>query len=251
MTDAAKRILALHAHPDDIEIQCAGTLALLKQRGHHLTVITMSPGDCGSAEMGPLAIAETRRAEAKAAADLLGADYECLEFRDLAICFDNPSRQRVAEALRRTRPDIVITAPPVDYMADHEITSRLVRDACFNAAVPNYDTRQPNPAPCCEQIPHLYYVDPVDGTDWYGNIVESAFIIDTSEFFALKRDMLACHVSQREWLRRQHGMDEYLDSMERWSENRGEKIGAAHGEGFRQHLGHPHPQDNLLLALLD
>jgi LmbE family N-acetylglucosaminyl deacetylase len=250
MTGSQKRILALHAHPDDVEIQCAGTLALLKQRGHHIDYMTMTPGDCGSAELGPLAIAATRRVEARAAADLLGVDYECLEFRDLAICFDNPSRQRVTEALRRVQPDIVLTAPPVDYMPDHEITSRLVRDACFNAAVPNYDTRQPIPAACLEKIPHLYYVDPVEGTDWYGNAVEPSFIVDTSSVFDLKRDMLACHASQREWLRRQHGMDEYLDSMERWSRQRGSQISAEHGEGYRQHLGHPHPQDNLLLSLL-
>lgn len=251
MADSQKRILAIHAHPDDVEIQCAGTLALLRQRGHHINYMTMTPGDCGSAELGPLAIAETRRAEARAAADLLGVDYECLEFRDLAICFDNPSRQRVTEALRRVRPDIVLTAPPVDYMPDHEITSRLVRDACFNAAVPNYDTRQANPIACLEKIPHLYYVDPVEGTDWYGNAVEPSFIVDTSSVFDLKRDMLACHASQRDWLRRQHGMDEYLDSMERWSRQRGSQIAAEHGEGYRQHLGHPHPQDNLLLSLLD
>ena len=250
MTDSAKRILAIHAHPDDVEIQCAGTLALLKQRGHHLNYITMTPGDCGSAEVGPLEIAATRRAEAQAAADLLNIEYECLEFRDLSICFDNPSRQRVTEALRRIRPDAVLTAPPVDYMPDHEITSRLVRDACFNAAVPNYDTRQPNPAACLEKIPHLDDVDPVEGKDWYGNTVEPSFIVDTSTVFEIKRDMLACHASQREWLRRQHGMDEYLDSMERWSRQRGQQIGTEHGEGYRQHLGHPHPQDNLLMSLL-
>jgi len=251
MTDGSRRILAIHAHPDDVEIQCAGTLALLRQRGHHITVITMTPGDCGSAELGPLAIAETRRSEARAAADLLGADYECLEFRDLSLCFDNPSRRRVTETLRRVRPDIVLTAPPVDYMPDHEITSRLVRDACFNAAVPNYDTRQNQPSPCRTKIPHLYYVDPVEGTDWYGNAVEPDFTVDTSSVFDLKRELLACHASQREWLRRQHGMDEYLDSLERWSRQRGSQAGVQHGEGFRQHVGHPHPQDNLLQTLLD
>ena len=76
------RVLAIHAHPDDIEFQCAGTLALLKQRGCHITTATMTPGDCGSAELGPDEISAVRRAEAKAAADLLGADYLCLEFRD-------------------------------------------------------------------------------------------------------------------------------------------------------------------------
>ncbi len=80
MTDTPEmpRILAIHAHPDDVEIQCAGTLALLKERGCHITIATMTAGDCGSAEMGPEEIARVRRNEAQAATDVLGADYMCL-----------------------------------------------------------------------------------------------------------------------------------------------------------------------------
>src|SRR6478735_12095214 len=103
------RVLAIHAHPDDLEFQCAGTLALLRQAGCHVTIATMTPGDCGSAEHDAEAIAAIRRAEAQASADLIGADYICLEFRDLAIFEDDESRRRVVEALRRARPDLVIT----------------------------------------------------------------------------------------------------------------------------------------------
>lgn len=244
------RILAIHAHPDDVEFQCAGTLALLKEKGAQITIVTMTPGDCGSAEMNSDEISATRRAEARAAADLLGADYHCLEFRDLSIVHDNPSRQRVTELLRRVRPDIVLTAPPVDYMSDHEVTSRLVRDACFNASVPNYRTNQWDPAPPAGKIPHLYYVDAIEGMDWFGNPILPQFIVDTTATFDLKLNMLACHASQRNWLRKQHGIDEYLDGCRRWSEKRGAEIGAQHGEAFRQHMGHPHPHDNLLLELL-
>src|SRR4051794_32117059 len=140
------RVLALHAHPDDIEFQCAGTLALLKEAGCQLTLATMTPGDCGSAEHDAEAIAAIRRAEAKASADLVGAAYACLEFRDLAIFNDDESRRRVVEVLRRLRPDLILTAPPVDYLCDHEATSALVRDACFIAPIPNYTTRQWEPA---------------------------------------------------------------------------------------------------------
>lgn len=250
MATPPPRILAIHAHPDDIEFQCAGTLALLKQRGCHITYVTMTPGDCGSAEVSSNEIAATRRAEARTAAAMLEADCECLEFRDLSICFDNPSRWRVCEALRRIRPDIVLTAPPVDYMPDHEITSRLVRDACFNAPIPNYDTHSARPAAALERIPHLYYVDPIEGTDWFGNAVEPEFIVDISQTFELKQQMLACHASQRDWLMRQHGIDEYLISCERWSRQRGSEIGVTYGEAFRQHKGHPYPHDNRLLAEL-
>ncbi len=244
------RILAIHAHPDDIEFQCAGTLALLKQLGASLTVATMTPGDCGSAEMGPDEIAVVRRGEAKQAADLLEADYHCLEFRDLSIVIDNESRGKVTEMMRRARPDIVFTAPPVDYMSDHEMTSRLVRDACFNAPIPNYSTRQWEPAPATDHIPHLYYVDPIEGVDYFGQPVEPEFVIDISETFELKLQMLACHASQRAWLLKQHGIDEYLISCERWSGERGKIVGAKYGEAFRQHKGHPYPSDNLLASVL-
>ena len=245
------RVLAIHAHPDDIEFQCAGTLALLKQRGCHITTATMTPGDCGSAELGHEEISAVRRSEAQAAADLLGADYLCLEFRDLSITHDNDARRRVTEVIRRTRPDIVLTAPPVDYMSDHEVTSRLVRDACFNASVPNYKTQQWEPAPPTDHIPHLYFVDALEGLDWFGRPIDPEFILDISATFDLKLKMLACHASQREWLRKQHGVDEYLESCRRWSAARGTSIGTAFGEAFTQSKGHPFPNNDLLREVLN
>lgn len=246
----ALRILAVHAHPDDIEFQCAGTLALLARAGHAITIATMTPGDCGSRELGPNEIAAVRRAEAQRAAEIIGAGYVCLEFRDLSIVIDNDSKRRVTEAVRHARPDIIFTAPPIDYMDDHEATSRLVRDAAFNASCPNYSTRQWDPAPATEKIPHLYYVDPVEGRDLWGEPVVPQFYVDSSSVFETKQKMLACHDSQRSWLRTQHGVDEYLESQRRWSAARGAEIGVKHAEAFRQHLGHPYPHDNLLAQLL-
>src|SRR5688572_26458446 len=114
------RILAIHAHPDDIEFQCAGTLALLAKAGHSIACVTMTAGDCGSRTHSPEEISAIRRREGAAAAALLGATYECLEFRDLSIVVDNDAKRRVTACLRRHRPDVVFTAPPVDYMDDHE-----------------------------------------------------------------------------------------------------------------------------------
>lgn len=247
---SAPRILAIHAHPDDIEFQCAGTLLLLKQRGCEIAMVTMTPGDCGSAELGSEEISAVRRGEAKKAADIIGAEFHCLEFRDLSITHDNDSRRRVTEIIRRTRPDIVLTAPPIDYMSDHEVTSLLVRDACFNASCPNYVTQQWDPAPPHKGVPHLYYVDAIEGVDWYGNRQRHDFIVDISATFETKLAMLACHDSQRAWLRKQHGLDEYLDGCRRWSAARGKEIGKAYGEAFVQHRGHPYPHDNRLVELL-
>jgi N-acetylglucosamine malate deacetylase 1 len=154
------------------------------------------------------------------------------------------------EALRRVDPAIILTAPPADYIADHEMTSLLVRDACFGATCANYTTRQWSPAAPLSKIPHLYFVDPLEGRDREGRAVLPDFHVDVSRVFEKKRQMLACHASQRNWLLRQHGIDEYLEVMARWGAGRGGEIGVAQAEGFRQYRGHPYPQDNLLLQLL-
>ncbi len=249
---ATVRVLALHAHPDDLEFQCAGTLALLREAGCHVTVATMTPGDCGSAEHGSEEIAAIRRAEAKAAADLIGADCLCLEFRDLAIFNDDESRRRVTEVLRRVRPDVVLTAPPVDYLCDHEMTSLLVRDACFCAPIPNYATRQWEPAAPLEKIPHLYFVDPIGGIDRDGRPQPPGFHVDVTRVFEIKRQMLACHASQRNWLLKQHGIDEYLDSQSEVDPPRAAARDRRRRslQAFRQYLGHPYPQENLLWKLV-
>ena len=250
-SDERPRVLAIHAHPDDLEFQCAGTLALLAEAGCSITMATMTPGDCGSATLDAEAIAANRRAEAMASASLIGAGFVCLEFRDLAIFDDDESRRRVVEAIRLAKPDLVLTAPPVDYLCDHEATSKLVRDACFAATLPNYKTRRWEPAPTLARLPHLYYVDAIGGADRGGRPIPAGFHVDVSRVFDLKRRMLACHASQRDWLRRQHGVDEYLDAQERWSRHRGAEAGVEHAEAFRQYLGHPYPAGNRVLELLN
>ena len=195
-------ILAIHAHPDDAEILAGGTMALLADLGHQITIATFTPGDCGSKQLGPEEIAAVRRREAANAAALIGARYLCLEMRDLAIFNDDASRRRVTETLRQTRPDLVLTASPSDYHCDHEAASALVRDACFAAPAPNYAHADEAPAPPLDHIPHLYFMDPVEGRERDGRSVEPDFVVDIAATFARKRAMLAEHASQRIWLQR-------------------------------------------------
>ena len=245
---ATYRILAIHAHPDDIEILAAGTLSHLIDGGHAVTIVTMTPGDCGTAEYPPEEIASMRRAEAAKAAAMIGAEYLCAEFRDLAIFNDDSSRRRITEILRQAQPDIVMAPSPVDYHCDHEATSSLVRDSCFAAPAPNY---QSGTAPPLRKIPHLYFLDPDEGRDREGNVVRPHFVVDVGKYMQRKTEMLACHDSQRKWLQKHHNMDNYLETMRTWTHDRGKLAGFEYGEGFRLYACHPYPTTPLLEDLLE
>ena len=252
------RIVCIHAHPDDAEILAGGTLAILSELGHSVTIVSMTPGDCGSAEHSAEEISGIRRREACDSALLIGAEYRCAEFRDLAIFNTDEARRRVTELLRQVRPDLVLTAAPVDYHCDHEATSVLVRDACFAASAPNYFTQEQTgkiqagaeSARALDAIPHLYFVDAVTGADRFGITMEPDFVVDVKTAMETKKSMLACHASQRAWLRRQHGIDDYIETMEKWTRERGGIVGIEFGEGFRRYAGHPYPQTPLLEELL-
>lgn len=244
------RIVSIHAHPDDAEILAGGTLLRLAEAGHEITIVTMTPGDCGSAEFSAEEIAHMRRHEAETAAALIGAGYLCAEFRDLAIFNDDSSRRRVCEIVRKTRPEVVLTSSPIDYHCDHEATSALVRDACFGASAPNYATGVADPAHPLPAIPHLYFMDSVEGLDRDGRPQQPDFFVDVTPVFERKKAMLAQHVSQRNWLKKQHGIEDYLEQMERWTRSRGTEAGVRYAEGFRRYPGHPYPQSPLLEELL-
>lgn len=244
------KILALAAHPDDIEFGCAGTLELLRQRGHALAMATVNNGSCGSAVLPPAEIVRIRAGEARAAAALIGATYECLGIPDLETVFDNPTRRQVAELLRRQQPDIIFTHYPGDYMSDHELAGQLARDATFTATLRNYSTGASSPAPILKRLPYLYYFSTVESLDHFGQDVPLDLIVDISPVLDKKVAMLCCHASQREWLRHEHGIDEYVDFLKQQAERLGARRGCAFGEGFRQHRGHAYPKDDILKTLL-
>ena len=240
------RVLAIHAHPDDVETLCAGTLALLAGQGHSITIATVTAGDCGALDTGNAETAQIRKAEAAAAAKLIGADYMCLDVPDLSVFVDDPTRRKVTEAIRAARPELVITASPVDYHPDHEATSALVRDACFAAPVPNYKT---GAAKLLPDIPHLYFCDPIAGRDRENNRVMAEFAVDVAPFFETKKAMLRVHKSQAAWEKKQHGLDDYVEAMAEWTKRRGRHFGVGFAEGFRQYRTHPYPAAPLLQEL--
>ena len=242
--------LAILAHPDDAEFLCAGTMIRLrKERGWEIHIASMTPGDCGSAEHPPEEIARIRRAEGKAAAEAIGGVYHCVEERDLRVFYAEPALEKVVRLLNEVRPRVVFTHSPDDYHLDHEQTSKLVRAATFAAPIPNFLHGRHVHSPL-EHIPHLYYCDPLEGKDAFGNPIPPGFRIDIAAAIEDKARMLGCHESQRAWLRKHHGIDNLVDSMKEWGQTQGKAAGVRYAEGFRQHLGHSYPQDNVLAELL-
>jgi len=242
------RILAIGAHPDDVEFRCAGTLALLHDKGYEINILTVANGDCGSTEHSLLEIAQIRKGEAAESAALLGGKYYCLDEGDVAFEFDLRTRRKVTNVIREVDPFIVFTHPHEDYMADHEITSRLVRDACFAAPIPNFGSA--GNLRHTADIPYLYYWDAMEGIDYLGRPTPVHFYVDIAGPLDTKKQMLTCHRSQREWLMRQHGLDEYINSMVEWGEARGKQAGFPIAEAFCQHRGHAYPHDNIVAKIL-
>lgn len=219
----------------------------LRELGWEPHIATMTPGDCGSQQLPAAEISRVRIEEARSAAAKIGGIYHCLDFRDLQLCYDVAHIRRTVELVREVDPEIVITHWPQDYMLDHEVTSLLARSATFGASVPNFES---GTAAVTRHIPHLYYASPIEGKNNFGEPVSFSLFIDISDAIDRKAEMLASHSSQREWLRAQHGVDEYIEAMRRWSAELGTRLGAKFAEGFRQHLGHAYPQDDLLRQLL-
>jgi len=242
-----KTVLSLGAHPDDAEFLCAGTLALLHEKGWEIHIATMAPGDCGTVQYSREEISRIRKGEAAKSAAMLDGIYHCLESGDIFILYDRPSLLKAIELVRKVKPTIVITTSPSDYMVDHEMASKLAQTACFACGVVNVETPGAEPF---EPIPYLYYMDAVEHKDKFGNEIEAGMMVDIASVMDIKEKMLCCHESQRHWLMTHHGMDEYVNMMKVADEKMGKQIGSAFAEGFRQHLGHAYPQDNILKAEL-
>jgi LmbE family N-acetylglucosaminyl deacetylase len=250
MKDENRRVLAVGAHPDDVEFMCAGTLKLLKDKGYAIYIGVIANGDCGTAFETQESITMIRREEAVNAARLLDAELIPLGELDLRIDFDDRTRMKVTELVRQVDPAVVFTHAHEDYMADHEIASRLVRAACFYASVPNYYTRALAPKARTSRIPALYYWSPIEGKNIYGDFVDQRVYVDVSGVIDFKAGMLACHRSQRDWLMKQHGMDKYIETMKETARRYGKKIGFDYAEGYNQHLGNAYPQENVLKEAL-
>lgn len=241
-----KIALGIFAHPDDAEFLCTGTLSLLKKAGWSIHIASLAKGDKGSNKLSRLEISKTRKSEGEKSAALLGGTFHCLELDDIYILYDRESINITTSLLRQIKPGIVFTASPKDYMIDHENTSLIVQTACFSTGIRNLEIEEEP----YEPIPYLYYCDPMEGKDVFGKLVKPSIHVDISSEMGIKEKMLTCHASQRNWLLEHHKIDEYTNFMKRMAEIRGREVSTLYAEGFRQHLGHVYPQENVILKEL-
>lgn len=219
------RILAIGAHPDDVEIACSGTLAKCVKRGDTVIVCHASSGNLGHVVIPPEELKGIRANEAKRAGAMAGIEVIYGGFDDLEIYDGNKqARDKMVDVIRYAQPDVIITHHPDDYMPDHTAVSRLVFDASFTATLPNYPTGVDKVA----KLVPIYYMDTLAGVGF--NPTE---YVDISEEIELKLQMLECHESQLVWMREHDGID-FADMVKNCSRYRGYQCGVEYAEAFCQ-----------------
>ena len=226
------RILAIGAHPDDVEIFCSGTLIKCVERGDTVIICHASSGSLGHMIIPPKEISVIRANEAKRSGSLENMEVIWGGFDDLEL-FDNnkEARDKMVDVIRYANPDLIITQSPSDYMPDHTSLSKLVFDASFTATLPNYKcsvhkfTKDDTPA----KLVPIYYMD----TDAGLGFKSADIYVDITSVMDRKLKMLECHESQVGWLREHDNID-LAEMTKNYSRYRGYQCGVEYAEAFSQ-----------------
>jgi N-acetylglucosamine malate deacetylase 1 len=240
-------VLAIAAHPDDIEFVMAGTMLLLAKQGWDLHYLNVADGSKGSAVTGCEETARVRLIEAQQAANMLGAKFYPPIGRDMELAFDQPTLRRVAAVVRQAQPQIVLTHAPSDYMEDHENTCRLAVTAAFCYGMPNFET---DPPTATYRGPvTIYHAQPHGNRTPMCEVVKPHFAVDIANVLEKKEASLACHASQKDWLDASQGMGSYIQTMRDLCSEVGRmsgKFAIAEGWRRRQHWGYCNLTDDPL-----
>lgn len=232
----AKSVIAIVAHPDDIEFLFAGTMLQLAAVGYELHYMALASGNCGSLQEGADETRRVRRREAEQAAGILGAVYHPPLCDDLEIVYSVEMLRCLAAVVRSAGPEIVLTHSPDDYMVDHMETARLAVTAAFTHSMPNFVTEPPGKALCGHGLA-VYHAMPHGLRDGLRRKVRPEAYVDTSAVMETKRAALAAHKSQQDWLGESQGMGSYLAAMDEMSLELGRMSGCfEHAEGWRRRL---------------
>lgn len=228
-----KTILSLHAHPDDAEAWCAGTLKLLKDKDYNIVIGSLTPGGMGGVNTTEEETSKVRKEEAKLAAKILDAEYYCLDGRDGFLYDTFELRIECIKLMRKVKAGIVLTHLPMDYHGDHRATCQIVEMAAMLSSLPNICLEDP-----LEVTPLLYHTAPLRLSDPLGSkIVDPHFYIDVSSAMDTKMEMLKFHRSQMDLMKLMHKMDDFFGVIKDANAHYGEIAGVDYAEVFWQHLG--------------
>lgn len=222
-------ILAIGAHPDDIEILCGGTLALLSKRNNDVFICHVCDGSKGSNIYSSEELIKIRRNEAMESAKLIGAISICAGVADCELVVDLESRIKIIDVIRQANPDLIITHSPNDYHSDHINTSRLVFEAIYCANLKLLKTSYPP----SDKLPYLYYMDTLAGI----NFVPQEYV-DITHTIEIKVEMMMKMKSQLGWLKDMHNCDaeDFINSVAKF---RGFQAGVLYAEAFTQQQMYP------------
>jgi len=221
-------ILAVGAHPDDIEVHCAGTLALYAQRGDKVTMAIATNGEVGHPNLPNEEVAKIRYEEQKQSAVVIGAEVIWMGFKDQDLFDGHETRLAFINMVRKVKPDLIITHWEQDYSSDHNTTGRIIQDINTMVTVPNIKTEYPP----CENAPATIFMDTASGV---GFLPEE--YVDITSTFSIKQEMFSKHKSQGLWLEDQYGMGATKNkdslSTEVQDRFRGKQAGVKYAEAYR------------------
>ncbi len=215
-------ILAVGAHPDDLEILCGGTLARYAKEGHRVVMAHVNNGNKGHHHIPPDELAETRDKEAIESSSIIGAEHINIDIDDLDAYVEREQILKCVDVIRGTEPDVIITHSPDDYMPDHSVSARIVFDASFVATLPHVKTEYEH----FDRVTPVYYMDTLAGVNF-----KPSEYVDITETFETKQKMLSCHKSQLDWLK-EHDRVDILKFIQTVAEFRGLQCGVRFAEAF-------------------
>jgi bacillithiol biosynthesis deacetylase BshB1 len=174
-------VLAIGSHPDDVELGCGATLALLARQGKKVGILHLTRGERGT--RGTLA---ERRSEAESAARALGAaDVDFLDCGDGGLRTGEAEEDALIEKLRAWRPELVFAPSPSDRHPDHSRSCQLVQAACFYAGLRNRHPESGEPHRPGAVFSFMQH-----------DSFEPSFIVDVSAVWETKIEALRCYHSQ-------------------------------------------------------
>lgn len=219
-------ILAVVAHPDDIEIFCGGTLAKYAKQGHKIFHAVFTSGNMGDLHASPADLAATRKAEAQAGAKVIGANLIWGGIDDECVYPNEAQRNLMIDIMRESDPDIILTHSPGDYHPDHRYVGQLVFDAYHQKGLPNIPG--PKLPPCRFGGTQVFHMDHPAGINF-----QPTEYVDITDVIEVKREMLRQHASQLVSMK-EHSDADIMDMLDVMARFRGMNCGCKYAEGFRR-----------------